>query len=200
MSIIPCVIHETAAGGYRTTLEDERFAHREIELQGPISRPVAMDVIRQLRYLAQEGKADITMLISSPGGDIVSGLAVYDTMQSLKCDIRTVCVGEASSMAAILFAAGTKGKRAILPNATVLIHDPILTDASGPALSVEALTIRLMNIRKQIAEILSKHTGAHVDEILKLTARDSYFNAEEAIRFGLADYVIREWGEDFEAG
>lgn len=191
MANMPCIMRETAQGAYRIALEDEQFARREIELLGTISRPAAMDIIRQLRCLAeQDADAPIRLLINSGGGEVIAGLAIYDTIQALPCDVETVCVGEASSMAAIIFAGGAKGKRAILPNSVVLIHDPIMMDASGPALTVEALTKRLMDMRIQIAEIISKHTGKSVEEVLAKTSKDTYFSAREAVDFGLADRII----------
>lgn len=195
MSSIPCVIRDTAMGAFRTTLEDEQFARREIELEGDIDRAKAMDMIRALRFLAEEdGEKPITLLINSSGGTIVDGLAVYDTMRALPCPVRTICVGEASSMAALILAGGEKGSRAMLPNSSVMIHDPILTGCGGPALTVEAISQRLMNTRRQVAEIMAECTGRTVDEILQKTARDCFFDAAGAVAFGLVDGILRSWG------
>ena len=194
ITIEPNAIRETAAGCIKTTLTEEAFQRREVELLGPIDREMAMSVIRQLRYLAaQEPGEPITLLICSGGGEVVSGLAIYDAMQSISCPVRTVCVGEAASMASILLAAGSPGERAILPNAYVMIHDPLITGYGGSALSVEAVTNRLMHTRQNVAEILAKHTGRTVKEILKKTATDTYFGAADAVKFGLADAVLDKW-------
>lgn len=163
--------------------------------------PVAMETIRQLRYLAGEDAAKpITLVINSGGGEVVAGLAIYDTMRMLPCDVNTVCVGEASSMAALLFAAGAH--RCILPSAYVMIHDPLIggSGVTGSALTVEAMTSRLMRIRQQVAEILAKHTGHSVEEVLDRTARDTYFSAQEAVQWGLADEVLTTWGGIGNAG
>ena len=191
----PCVIRETAAGYVRTTLTEEAFQRREIELVGRIDQVSSMEIIRQLRFLADEDpKKPIKLLIHSGGGEVISGLAIYDTMQAVPCPVHTVCIGEAASMAAILLAAGSAGGRSILPNAYVMIHDPLITNFGGSALSMEAVTNRLMQTREDIAKILSKHTGRGVEEILAKTSRDSYFGAEDAVAFGLVDSVIETWG------
>lgn len=196
MSNAPCAIRETAMGTYRSALEDEALAWREIELTGAIDRAVAMDAIRALRFLAKEdGEAPVTLLINSPGGSVVDGLAVYDTMQALPCPVRTICVGEACSMASILLAGGAKGHRALLPNSSVMIHDPLIAGSgvTGSALTVEAMTSRLMQMRRQVAGVLARHTGHTVEEVLERTARDTYYTAEEAVRWGLADKVLTAW-------
>lgn len=191
----PCVIRDTAMGAFRSSLEDEAFARREIELEGAIDRAKAMDTIRALRFLAEEDtEKPITLLISSEGGSVVDGLAIYDTMKALPCPVRTICVGEASSMAAVILAGGSKGNRFILPNAQVMIHDPILTGCGGPALTVDAISQRLMRTRKLVAEIMAECTGKSVEEILEKTARGTFFTANEAVEFGLVDSVIKTWG------
>lgn len=195
---VPCVLHNTAEGAFRTTLEDERFIKREIEMTGSIDRTVAMDVIRQLRYLAAENQQQpITLLINSNGGDVISGLAILDTMKALPCEVRTVCVGEASSMAALILAGGEKGHRYVLPNSSIMIHDPILPPGlGGPVLTVDAISKRGLQTRMQIASIMAECTGRTVDEILERTAKDSFFTAEQAVEFGLVDTVIKKWGDD----
>jgi len=197
MSNKPCVIRDTAMGAFRSSLEDEAFARREIELDGTIDRAKAMDTIRALRFLAEEDtEKPITLLINSEGGSVVDGLAIFDTMRALPCPVRTICAGEASSMAAIILAGGSKGNRYILPNGQVMIHDPILTGCGGPALTVDAISQRLMRTRKLVAEILAECTGRSVEEILEKTAKDSFFTADEAVEFGLVDSVIKTWGGD----
>ena len=200
MSSKPCVIRDTAMGAFRSSLEDEAFARREIELEGAIDRAKAMDTIRALRFLAEEDtEKPVTLLINSEGGSVVDGLAIYDTMKALPCPVRTICLGEASSMAAIILAGGEKGHRCILPNAQVMIHDPILTGCGGPALTVDAISQRLMRTRKLVAGIMADCTGRSVEEILEKTAKDTFFAADEAVEFGLADSVIKTWGGDMYA-
>lgn len=197
MSNKPCVIRDTVMGAFRSSLEDEAFGRREIELDGTIDRAKAMDTIRALRFLAEEEtEKPITLLINSEGGSVVDGLAIYDTMKALPCPVRTICVGEASSMAAVILAGGEKGHRCILPNAQVMIHDPILTGCGGPALTVDAISQRLMRTRKLVAGIMAECTGRSVEEILEKTARDTFFTANEAVEFGLVDSVIKTWGGD----
>lgn len=195
MSNAPWIIRDTAAGALRLSLEDAQFARREVELAGGIDRAQAMNTIRALRQLAEDDPdRPITLLINSGGGAVVDGLAIYDVMRALPCPVNTVCVGEASSMASLLFAAGAR--RSMLPSATVMIHDPLIggSGVTGSALSVEAMTSRLMLIRQQIAKILARHTGHSVEEVLDKTARDTYFDAEEAVRWGLADEILTAWG------
>ena len=196
----PCVIRDTAMGAFRSSLEDEAFARREIELEGAIDRAKAMDTIRAMRFLAEDNsEKQITLLINSEGGSVVDGLAIYDTMKALPCPVRTICAGEASSMAAVILAGGSKGNRFILPNAQVMIHDPILTGCGGPALTVDAISQRLMRTRKLVAEIMAECTGKSEEEILEKTARDTFFTANEAVEFGLVDSVIKTWGGDMYA-
>lgn len=198
---MPCVLRETASGLSRTTTADEAFQRREVELSEDITVPVAMEVIRQMRYLAgQDPEKPVTLVINSPGGEVVAGLAVYDTMMALPCAVNTVCVGQCCSMASLLFSAGAH--RSILPSATVMIHDPLIggSGVTGSALTVESVTSRLMRIRQQVAEILARHTGHSVDEVLDRTARDTYFSAQEAVQWGLADEVLTTWGGLADAG
>ena len=200
MSSKPCVIRDTAMGAFRSSLEDEAFARREIELEGTIDRGKAMDTIRALRFLAEEDtEKPVPLLLTSEGGSVVDGLAIYDTMKALPCPVRTICLGEASSMAAIILAGGEKGHRCILPNAQVMIHDPILTGCGGPALTVDAISQRLMRTRKLVAGIMADCTGRSVEEILEKTAKDTFFAADEAVEFGLVDSVIQSWGGDMYA-
>ena len=191
----PNVLHETASGGVITTLLDEQFARREIEIVGTIDRTLAMDTVRALRYLSfLNSKLPITMLINSNGGDILPGLSIYDTMRTISCPVYTICVGEASSMGALLLAAGEKGHRAMLKNSSVMIHDPIQAGGGGPALCVEEQTKKMMRMRQQIAEIMAESTGQSIEEVLKKTAKDYYSDAHGAIEFGLVDGVIKSWG------
>lgn len=187
---IPCIIQETCDGLTRYPIVDERLQHREIYCVGEIDRDSAHAVILQLLHLQQtDPEGEITLFINSPGGEVSSGLAIYDAMAAISCPIRTVCVGLAASMGALLFAAGDR--RDILPHGRVMIHDPALSGgAGGSALALERTSKDLMKTRKTTAEILAKHTGHSLKEIYRKTAADTYFNAQEAVVFGLADRII----------
>ena len=190
--ITPSIIKETANGTTYCPIQDELFsAHRSVEVVGEITKDSVYSLILQLRYLHHaDPEKEITMYINSPGRSVCDGLALYDIMEAIKCPIRTVCVGMAASMGALLFAAGNI--REMLPHAEVMIHDPLATGISGSALSVEESSRRLMNIRQTTAEILAGHTGHTLEEVYEKTRQDSYFNAQEAVAWGLADRIITE--------
>lgn len=188
----PSIIKESSEGTTYCPIQDELFTNkRSIEVVGEINRESVYSLILQLRYLQQaDPEKEITMYINSPGGSVSDGLALYDVMQAISCKIRTVCVGMAASMGALLFAAGNK--REMLPHAEIMIHDPLTTGIQGSALSVEEESRRLMKIRQTTAEILAKHTGHTINEIYEKTKTDTYFTAGEAVEFGLADRIINE--------
>lgn len=188
----PNIIKETAEGTTYCPIQDEMFSMRRcVEVVGEITRDSVYSLILQLRCLCHaDPEKEITMYINSPGGSVCDGLALYDIMSAIKCPIRTVCVGMAASMGALLFAAGDK--REILPHAEVMIHDPLVNGISGSALSMEEASRRLMGIRQIMAEILAEHTGHTVEEVYEKTRQDSYFNAKEAVEWGLADRIITE--------
>ena len=188
---MPHILIETSEGATAHSLQDELFQDRQIELVGEVTSESAYAIMLQLRYLQKAGPAaPITLYIHSPGGEVSSGLALYDVMQAVKCPVRTVCLGTAASMAAILFASGDK--RGILPHGKVMIHDPLTTGVGGSALTIDSLSRNLMETRQITAGILAKHTGRPLDEIFACTAKDTYFNAQEAVGFGLADYIVEE--------
>lgn len=188
----PNIIKESSEGTTYCPIQDELFnSRRSIEVVGEITRESVYSLILQLRYLQQaDPEREITMYINSPGGSVTDGLALYDVMAGISCPIRTVCVGMAASMGSLLFAAGNK--RDILPHATVMIHDPLTTGISGSALSVSQASMRLMETREITASILADHTGHTVDEVYEMTRQDSYFNAQEAVDWHLADRIIHE--------
>lgn len=188
----PCVLKETSEGLARYTLADALFQNREIMIVGEITPDLVNSAILQMRYLQNEDKQkEITVFINSPGGDVASGLALYDVMQAVECPIRTVCVGSAFSMGAILFVSGDK--REMLAHSRVMIHDPLIQDGySGSALKIETLSKNLMKRREITASIIAKHSGKTLEEILEKTAKDTYFEAEEAVAYGLADKIIYE--------
>ena len=189
---IPAVIQETSEGTARIPIADMMFQRREIWLTGEITSEVADAVIAQILHLdAEDPDAEITMYIESPGGSVTAGLSIYDVMQAVTANIRTVCVGTAASMAAVLFAAGRR--REILRHGEVMIHDPLVSGGiSGSALTIQDKSDRLMAKRKVLSGILAQHTGKNIKQIYKITAKDTYFGAEEAVAFGLADAVIEK--------
>lgn len=189
--ITPHVSRDSSEGWQLLSIEDEMFnTYRSIEVVGEITRESVYSLILQLRYLQKaDPDKEITMYINSPGGSVIDGLALYDTM-ALSSNIRTVCVGMAASMGALLFAAGNR--REMLPHAEIMIHNPAVKCLSGSALQIEEESRRLMQMRKTTAEILAKHTGHTIEEVYEKTKQDTYFSAEEAVKWGLADRIIRE--------
>lgn len=192
MIMTPSLIRETSEGFSRCAIQDEMFQRREIECVGEITEESVYSLILQLRYLASENPdAAITMFINSPGGSVTSGLALYDVMQAIRCPVRTVCTGIAASMAALLFISGSS--REMLPHARVMVHDPLIPGGiGGTALKIDALAKDLMQVRETTAAIIAAHTGRSLDEVYAKTATDSYFNAGEAVAWGLADRIIHE--------
>ncbi len=186
----PRIIKETSAGDFVYDIRDEMLSHREVECVGEINAQAVYSLCRQLRYLERrDPEAEITMYINSPGGEVNSGLALYDVMQGLSCPVRTVCVGQTASMGAVLFAAGTK--RDILPHGKVMIHDPLIPGGvGGSALAVQDISKSLLRTRETICEILARHTGKSRKEIYRKTAKDTWFDARQAVDFGLADRIV----------
>ncbi len=183
------IIRESSCGYHLIPIQDEMLSHREVELVGEVDADSANALIRQLRYLQREDPgAWVTLYINSPGGSVDSGMALYDVMQAVSCPIRTVCVGLAASMAALLFVSGAE--RGMLPHSRLMIHDPLIVQTGGSALKLKAVSDDLMETRQIIARVIAEHSGKSTDEVLAKTASDSYFRAEEAIEFGLADQII----------
>ncbi len=188
-SISPRIMRETSSGMFFYTIQDDMLQRRELECTGPIDSNSVYELCRQLRYLQQQDPdGEITMFINSPGGEVDSGLALYDVMKGISCPIRTVCLGVAASMGALLFAAGDK--RDILPHGRVMIHDPLISSTGGSALQLQEISRNLLKTREELCAILARHTGRTLEQIYEKTARDCWFNAEEAVAFGLADRVI----------
>lgn len=189
VSRTPRILNETSAGFFAHEIQDEMLADREVELVGEIDADMVNSLIRQLRYLQKrDGEGRITLFINSPGGEVASGLALYDVMQAVSCPIRTVCLGTAASMGALLFMAGDE--REMLPHSRVMIHDPLVNGIGGSALSVKARADNLMRIREVTAQVIAKHTGKPLDEVYAFTATDTYFEADEAVEAGIADRVV----------
>ncbi len=186
----PQIIRETAEGLNHLDIRDEMLGQRELELMTPVNAESCAAIIRGLLYLQrQDPEAPVTLYINSPGGEVQSGLALYDVMQAVSCPIRTVCLGMAASMGALLFIAGDE--REILPHSRVMIHDPLIGEgAGGSALSVKARADDLMRIRDITAGVIARHSGMSLEHVFELTASDTYFEAKEAVEAGLADRII----------
>lgn len=199
LRLSPRVLRETSQGTESISPEDLMFQRREIWLSGQIDSDTADSINSQLLYLtADSPDKDITIYINSPGGQVNPGLAIYDVMQAIPCKIRTVCIGTAASMAAVLFAAGDR--REILPHGEILIHDPLVPrGVSGSALEVQEKSSRLMDTRKILCGILARHTGKTLNQIYRVSRKDTWFEAEKAVAFGLADAVITSlWADPTE--
>ena len=188
----PCIIRETCEGTVRIPIQDEMYQCREIQCNGEINKESVYSMVLQLRYLqSQDDTKEITIYINSPGGSVSDGLALIDTMAALRCPIRTVCMGTAASMAALIFASGNS--RDIMPHARVMIHDPLIPGGvGGSALKLDAIAKDLMRTREITAQILADCTGHTLEEVYTKTAQDTYFTAEEALEWGLADRIIHE--------
>jgi len=190
MLYLPSVIEQTPRGERSWDLFSRLLQDRIIFIGGEINDTVASLVIGQLLYLqGEDPEKDIDMYVNSPGGEVMAGLAVYDTMQLIKPDVRTFCVGKSVSMGAILLAAGAKGKRSALPNSRVMIHQP-LGGTYGAVSDVDIFTKELLRTRDRINEILAHHTGQSVDTIKVDTERDRWMTAEEAREYGIVDEVV----------
>jgi len=196
MNLIPTVIEKTQYGERAYDIYSRLLKERIIFLGGPIIDPIANSVIAQLLFLAsQDSKKDIQLYINSPGGVLTSALAIYDTMQYIKCPVSTVCVGGAASGAAVLLAAGSKGKRFALPNAEILLHQVAVSGISGEAVAVEIAAKQIIKLKEKVNKILIKHTGQPLERIERDTDRDFYLSAPEAKDYGIIDEVIKVKGD-----
>ena len=191
MNLIPTVIEKIQYGERAYDIYSRLLKERIIFLAGPINDVVANSVIAQLLFLAnQNPDKDIQLYINSPGGSVTAGMAIYDTMQYVKSDISTVCVGLAASMAAVLLAAGQKGKRFALPNAEILLHQ-VMGGVTGEAVEIEITAKQIIKIKENLNKIIAKHTGQSLERIEKDTDRDFYMSADEAKNYGVIDEVIK---------
>lgn len=189
-AMIPNVVQRTSSGERAYDLYSRLLNDRIILLTEEINDVTASIVVAQLLYLESENPdADIQLYINSPGGSVTAGLAIYDTMQYIKPDISTICMGMAASMASVLLAAGTPGKRCILPNAEVMIHQP-LGGAQGQCSDIQISARHIMDTKRRLNRILASHTGQTEDTIWTDTDRDNFFDAETAVAYGLADRII----------
>jgi len=191
MNLIPTVIEKTQYGERAYDIYSRLLKERIIFLAGPVNDILANSVIAQMLFLAsQNPNKDIQLYINTPGGSISAGLAIYDTMQYIKCDVSTVCIGLGASMGAVLLAAGKKGKRFTLPNAEILLHQ-VAGGVTGEAAEIEITAKQILKIKDKMNKILALHTGQPLEKIEKDTDRDFYLSAEEAKEYGLIDEVIK---------
>ncbi len=190
MSLVPYVVEQTSRGERSYDIFSRLLNDRIIMLNEEVNSATASLVVAQLLYLeGQDPNKDISLYINSPGGSVTDGLAIYDTMQYIKCDVSTICMGMAASMGAFLLAAGTKGKRYALPNADIMIHQPS-GGAKGQATDIEIHTKHILHTKQKLNEILAQNTGQPIDVIAKDTERDNFMTAQQALEYGLIDKVI----------
>jgi len=192
MPLIPYVIEQSQRGERAFDIYSRLLRDRIVFLGTGIDDDVANLVIAQLLFLeAEDPEKDVSLYINSPGGSVTAGLAVYDTMEYVRCDVATICIGQAASMAAWLLAAGTKGKRMALPNARVMIHQP-MGEVHGQATEIDIHAREILKLRARMNEILAALTGKAIDEIARDTERDYHMSGEEAQAYGLIDKVVRQ--------
>ncbi|MFA6227630.1 MAG: ATP-dependent Clp protease proteolytic subunit [Patescibacteria group bacterium] len=192
MYLIPTVIEKTSLGERAYDIYSRLLKDRIIFLGAPIDDAFANTVIAQLLFLDNEdSNSDIKLYINSPGGSVSAGLAIYDTMQHVQADVSTICVGTAASMAAMILAGGTTGKRLALPNAEIMIHQ-IMGGAEGQATDIKIRAEHILKIKSKLDNILTKHTNRSLSQIEKDTDRDYYMSPEEALEYGLIDKVIKQ--------
>ena len=192
MNLIPTVIEKSPQGERAYDIYSRLLKERIIFLGGVVNDNVANVVIAQLLFLdSQDSKRDVKLYVNSPGGSVTAGLAIYDTMQYIKSDVSTICVGMAASMAAVLLSAGKKRKRFVLPNSEVLLHQ-VMGQAGGQAVEIEISAKHIMKIKERLNKILAKHTGQPLSKIEKDTDRDFYLGAEEAKEYGIVDEIIKK--------
>ncbi len=189
MNLIPTIIEKTNAGERAYDIYSRLLKDRIIFISGEIDDDLANCVISQLLFLDSKNHEDINLYINSPGGNITSGMAIYDTINYIKSDVSTICVGMAASMASVLLSSGKKGKRYILPNAEVMIHQP-LGGVKGQATEIKIVADRIIYLRNKLNKILAEKTGKDIKEIEKDTERDYYLNASDALEYGLVDKIL----------
>ena len=190
MALVPYVVEQTNRGERSYDIYSRLLNDRIIMLHDEVNSATASVVVAQLLYLeSQDPTKDISLYINSPGGSVTDGLAIYDTMQYIKCDVSTICMGMAASMGAFLLSAGTKGKRLALPNSTIMIHQP-LGGYKGQATDMDIHTRHMLDTKARLNRILSENTGKPLDVVKADTERDNFMTAQEALEYGLIDKVI----------
>lgn len=190
MSYMPYVIEQTSRGERSYDIYSRLLKERIIFLGEEVNDTTASLIVAQLLFLeAEDPGKDISLYINSPGGSVTAGMAIYDTMQYIKCDVSTICIGMAASMGAFLLAGGTKGKRFALPNAEIMIHQPS-GGAKGMASDIQIVAEEILKTKAKLNAILAENTGKSIDEIAKDTDRDNYMSATEAVEYGIIDKVV----------
>jgi len=190
LNLVPMVVEQSSRGERAYDIYSRLLKDRVIFMVGPVEDYMANLVVAQLLFLESENPdKDISLYINSPGGSVSAGLAIYDTMQFIRCEVSTMCVGQAASMAAVLLAAGAKGKRFCLPHSRVMIHQP-LGGYQGQATDIDIHAREILKIRQQLNELLAEHTGQTVDQIAGDTERDNFMDPQQALSYGLIDKVF----------
>ena len=196
LNLVPMVVEQTSRGERAYDIYSRLLKERVIFLVGAVDDHVANVIVAQMLFLeAENPEKDISFYINSPGGVVTAGMAIYDTMQFIKPDVSTICIGQAASMGALLLAAGTPGKRYALPNSRVMIHQPS-GGSQGQATDIEIQAREILALRQRLNEILSRHTGQDLDAIARDTERDNFKSAEAAKEYGLVDEVIERRPDD----
>ena len=191
-TLVPYVIDKNGRDERAMDIYSRLLKDRIVILGSQVNDDVANSLVAQLLYLQfEDAKADIHFYINSPGGSITAGMAIYDTMQFISCDVATYCIGQAASMGAVLLTAGAKGKRHALPNARIMIHQP-LAGMQGTAVELEIHAKEVIRIKRKMNEILQKHTGRDYEQLARDTERDKFLSADEARDYGLIDSVVQE--------
>ena len=192
MALVPYVLEQTSAGERSMDIYSRLLNDRIIVLSDEVNSTTASLVVAQLLFLeGQDKDKDISLYINSPGGSVTDGMAIYDTMQYIKCDVSTICMGMAASMGAFLLSSGAKGKRICLPNAEVMIHQP-LGGAQGQATDIKIAAERIIKLKEKLNRILSNNTHQPIEKIYEDTERDNFLNAKEAKEYGLIDDIIKK--------
>jgi ATP-dependent Clp protease, protease subunit len=195
LGLIPMVIEQSGRGERAYDIYSRLLKERVVFLVGPVNEISANLIVAQLLFLESENPdKDISFYVNSPGGSVSAGLAIYDTMQFIKPDVSTLCIGQAASMGALLLSAGAKGKRYILPNSRVMIHQP-MGGFQGQASDVEIHAKEILYLRAKLNEIMAKHTGQSIDRIARDTDRDNFLSADEAMQYGLVDRILTSRNE-----
>ena len=192
MNLVPMVVEQTARGERAYDIYSRLLKERVIFIVGPVEDHMANLVVAQLLFLESENpEKDISLYINSPGGVVSAGLSIYDTMQFIKCDVSTICVGQAASMGAVLLAAGAKGKRYSLPHSRIMVHQP-LGGFQGQASDIDIHAREILETRNRLNRILAHHTGQNIEKIAKDTDRDNFMSGEGAVAYGLIDRVLEK--------
>ncbi len=193
LNLVPVVVEQTSRGERAYDIYSRLLKERVVFLVGPIDDYVANVVVAQLLFLESENPdKDINLYINSPGGSVSAGLAIYDTMQFLKPDVSTMCIGQAASMGSLLLTAGAKGKRYALPHSRIMIHQPWSGGIQGQATDIDIHAREIINTRAKLDEILARHTGQPIEQIAKDTDRDRFMSSEDARNYGLIDAVLEK--------